>query len=114
MLVGVGVTLVVVLLAVGIFAAQKAGFSLAASASQDGGIATINGLQTITQIGSTANILDANGNPVAANPDPYKVAIAPADLSPTLKAGDVLVSNIGNDTHGITIVKFAQQPGKGY
>lgn len=115
MLVGIGVTLVVALLAVGIFAAQKSGLSHAASndSSQGGGITTINGLQTIAQIGSTADILDANGNPIAANPDPYKIAIAPADLSPTLRAGDVLVSNIGNDTHGVTIVKFAQQPGTG-
>ena len=117
MLIGVGVTLVVALLAVGVFASQKLAPSHAAPmAKKDmraGAITTINGLQTIAQIGSTTDILDANGNPITANPDPYKIAIAPANLAPNLKAGDVLVSNIGNDTQGVTIVKFKQQPGTG-
>jgi hypothetical protein len=116
-LIGISVTLVVALIAVGVFAAQKISPSHAAPASKSfahaGGITTINGLQTITQIGSTTNILDANGNVITANPDPYKIAIAPANLAPNLQAGDVLVSNIGNDTHGVTIVKFKQQPGTG-
>jgi hypothetical protein len=117
MFIGVGITLAVMLLAVGFFAVQKSSSSHAASVSTHGrhmgGITTINGLQNITQIGSTTNILDPNGNPITANPDPYKIAIAPANLSPNLKAGDVLVSNIGNDTQGITVVKFTQQPGTG-
>ncbi len=117
MLIGIGVTLVIALLAIGVFTAQKLVPSHAASAEKKearaGNMTTINGLQTITQIGSTMDILDANGNPITANPDPYKIAIAPTDLSPNLKAGDVLVSNIGNDTHGTTIVKFKQQAGTG-
>jgi len=116
-LIGISVTLVVALMAVGVFAAQKLSPSHAAPTSKSfahaGGITTINGLQTITQIGSTTNILDANGNAITANPDPYKIAIAPANLAPNLRAGDVLVSNIGNDTHGVTIVKFTQQLGTG-
>jgi hypothetical protein len=116
-LIGISVTLIVALMAVGVFAAEKLSPSHAAPASNSfahaGGITTINGLQTITQIGSTTNILDANGNAITANPDPYKIAIAPANLAPNLRAGDVLVSNIGNDTHGVTIVKFKQQPGTG-
>ncbi len=116
-LIGISVTLVVALMAVGVFAAQKLSPSHAAPTSKSfahaGGITTINGLQTITQIGSTTNILDANGNAITANPDRYKIAIAPANLAPNLRAGDVLVSNIGNDTHGVTIVKFTQQLGTG-
>jgi hypothetical protein len=116
--IGVGVVLALVVLAGATFGLQKLSFSHAASVSRSnfhkGAITTINGLNTITQIGSTANILDANGNPIMANPDPYKIAIAPANLAPSLRAGDVLVSNIGNDTHGVTVVKFTQQPGTGH
>jgi hypothetical protein len=116
MFIGVGVTLAVVLIACAVFAVQKLGDSHAAPAEKSsfhaGHITTINGLNTITQIGSTTNILDPNGNAITANPDPYKIAIAPANMG-NLRAGDVLVSNIGNDTHGTTIVKFKQQPGTG-
>ena len=116
MFIGVAVTLAVVLLVGAAFAMQKFGDMHAApvekSSFHAGHITTINGLNTITQIGSTTNILDPNGNAITANPDPYKIAIAPANMG-NLRAGDVLVSNIGNDTHGTTIVKFKQQPGTG-
>src|SRR5450432_1870793 len=52
MLIGAGITLLVTLLAVGVFASQKLIPSHAASAN-DEAITTIAGLQTITQIGST-------------------------------------------------------------
>jgi len=117
-LLGISATLIIALMAVGVFATQKLSLSHAAPVSQSaahaGGITTINGLQTITQIGSTANILDANGNAITVDPNPYKIAIAPSsDSSSGLKAGDVLVSNIGNNDHGVTIVKFKQQSGTG-
>ncbi len=80
---------------------------------QGGGITTINGLTTLAQVGSTANILDANGNAITVDPNPYKIAIAPANLSTGLNAGDILVSNIGNEDHGVTIVKFAQGQAQG-
>src|SRR5438128_2551095 len=89
-LIGISVTLVVALMAVGVFAAQKLSPTHAAPASKSfahGGITTINGLQTITQIGSTTNILDVNGDAITANPDPYKIAIAPANLAPNLRVG---------------------------
>lgn len=76
-------------------------------------VTTINGLKKITQIGSTATILNARGKQVTVDPNPYKIAIAPANLVPGLRAGDILVSNIGNNDHGITIVKFAGQKGTG-
>src|SRR5690348_7426649 len=103
MLIGSGVTLVIALLAVGIFTAQELGTSHAAPVEKKtmhggaGAITTINGLNTITQIGSATNILDNNGNPVTANSDPYKIVIVPDGLaSPVLKPGNLLVSNIGN------------------
>ncbi len=115
-LIGGGVFLAIALLIGGVFASQKLISSHAAApqAQAAAPIKTIAGLQTITQVGSTTDILDANGNAITANPDPYKIAIAPANLGPNLKKGDVLVSNIGNDTKGITIVKFPQgKQGKG-
>jgi hypothetical protein len=43
-------------------------------------ITTIAGLTNIQQIGSTQNINDANGNAIAANPNPYKVVVVPERL----------------------------------
>lgn len=119
MFIGVGVTLAVVLLAGGFFALQKLAPTHAASASRysydnNDRITTINGLNKISQVGSTANILDANGNPITVDPNPYKIAIAPSNLSNGLKAGDILVSNIGNEDHGITLVKFSGQHATGH
>src|SRR5581483_7570657 len=75
MFIGVAVTLAIVLLAGAAFALQRFGSSYAApvekSSFHAGHITTINGLNTITQIGSTTNILDPNGNAITANPDPY-------------------------------------------
>ncbi len=114
MLISIGVTLVIVLFAAGVFTAQKLAPSHAASVDDSGAITTINGLNTITQIGSATNILDNNGNPVTANSDPYKIVIVPNDLaSPILKPGNLLVSNIGNDDHGVTIPQFMQQTSTG-
>lgn len=113
---GISVTLALLLIAGGAFALQKLVITHAASAEKsyhhDGAMTTINGLNTIAQIGSTANILDAQGNQVAVDPNPYKIAIAPANLSNGVKAGDILVSNIGNNDHGVTLVKFAGQSGQ--
>lgn len=118
MLISIGVTLIIALLAVGVFTAQKLVPSHAASvdekAMHSGAITTINGLNTIAQIGSATNILDNNGNPVTANSDPYKIVVVPDDFaSPILKPGNLLVSNIGNDDHGVTIPQFMQQTSTG-
>ena len=76
-------------------------------------ITTIVGLTNIQQIGSTENIVDANGNAVDANPNPYKVIVVPENLG-KLKRGTVIVSNIGNDgTTGTTLVKFEPFPSTG-
>jgi DNA-binding beta-propeller fold protein YncE len=74
-------------------------------------ITTINGLKKIAQVGSTTNVLDARGKKATVDPNPYKIAIAPANLSYGIKAGDILVSNIGNEDHGATVIKFAGQKG---
>lgn len=112
--ISIGVTLAVVLLASTAFALQKLAPSHAASASDSYyHITTINGLHKVSQIGSTANILGVNNTKIAVDPNPYKIAIAPSDYSNGLRAGDILVSNIGNNDRGITIVKFSSRGGTG-
>jgi hypothetical protein len=117
MFISISVMFALVLFGGGVFALQKLFPAQAMPAAlripHNGAITTINGLNTISQVGSTANILDAKGNPITVDPNPYKIAIAPSDLSPSLKADDILVSNIGNTDHGTTIVKFPAKGGTG-
>lgn len=70
-------------------------------------ITTIAGLKirNIQQIGNSEDILDTNGHPVVVDSDPYKIAIASENFAPDLKAGDVMVSNVGEGV-GATVVKF--------
>lgn len=107
----------IVLFAGGVFAVGKMMTTNAAAVPGKAGsaarITTINGLQKILQVGSTATVLNAQGQQVMVDPNPYKIAIAPAGLANGLKAGDLVVSNIGNMDHGVTLVKFAQQKGPG-
>lgn len=118
MFIGVGVILFMVLLGGMVSPMRKLVPIYAAPASSSsfhfGQIATINGLNKISEIGSTANIIDTHGNQIAVDSDPYKIAIVPPDLSNGLKAGDILVSNIGNTTQGTTIVNFSGQQGPGH
>src|SRR5215469_4541640 len=97
-LVGFSVTFALVLLAGAAFAFQTLAPSHAASVIQRShhaqALTTINKLTHISQVGSTANILSAQGKPLTVDPNPYKIAIAPTNLSPNLQAGDILVSNI--------------------
>jgi DNA-binding beta-propeller fold protein YncE len=81
------------------------------SDDDDARVTTIVGLETITQVGSTASILDAQGNTVTVDPNPYKVAIAPENLGMNLREGDIVVSDIGNNDHGVTIARFPRQHG---
>lgn len=117
-LIGVGVIFALVLLAASAaFALQTLAISHAASYSRydrhNHAIATINGLAKITQIGSTATILNTQGKQVTVDPNPYKIAIAPSNLFPGFRAGDIVVSDIGNNDKGITLVKFSAQKGPG-
>jgi hypothetical protein len=118
MLIGASVLLALALLATSAgFALQTLIASHAASYSRDGrhnrAMTTINGLTKITQVGSTATILNTQGKQVTVDPNPYKIAIAPSNLFPGLRTGDIVVSNIGNNDQGITLVKFSAQGGPG-
>ncbi|GCE19441.1 hypothetical protein KDK_32410 [Dictyobacter kobayashii] len=113
---GIFMTIIILVCALGFFAFQQLSPSHAAYMQHKQqpavAITTINGLKHIMQIGSTANVLDFAGKKAMVDPNPYKVAITPVNLSPTLKAGDVLVSNIGNEDKGTTIIKFPPDAGK--
>jgi hypothetical protein len=81
-------------------------------------ISTINGLTRITVVGSTAFIVDQRGRTIAVDSNPYGVTIVPPNLPSsntpgTLKAGDMLVSNIGDNDTGTTLVRFPQKGGPG-
>jgi DNA-binding beta-propeller fold protein YncE len=78
---------------------------------------TINGLGKITEIGSTAFILDAQNNTIAVDPNPYDVAVFPANtpsMPNGLKAGDLVVTNFGANQTGTTLVRFSGQNGPGH
>ncbi len=77
---------------------------------------TINGLNRIAMVGSTAAIVDAKGHTAAVDPNPYGVAIVPANMNMSngLKAGDILVSNIGAQDKGNTVVNFPGKKGPGH
>ena len=118
LLIGAGVLLALMLVAGVVVTTQSKGDSHAASRDNgrygnQGRITTINGLNNIAMVGSTADILDKNGNKIMANPDPYGVAIAPDGTGNGLRKGDILVTNLGNDKKGVTIVKYKKQKGPG-
>lgn len=90
-----------------------------ATAARKGPITTINGLSRIAIVGSTAFLVDAHGRTIAVDPNPYGVTIVPpsirtSNISGTLKAGDILVSNIGANDTGTTLVRFLGQKGPGF
>ncbi len=75
---------------------------------------TINQLQRLSVVGSTAFVLDAQGKTVAVDSNPYGIAIVPATAKmPTasggLKPGDIVVTDIGANHDGNILVRF---PGK--
>jgi DNA-binding beta-propeller fold protein YncE len=113
---GIGIMLVVLLVAGLTFATQKLSFSHAAASVEKkadlDAITTINGLTKITMVGRTDQIIDAHGKTITVDPNPYGIAIS--DGSNGLKKGDILVTNIGNNDMGNTIVKFADQKGPGH
>ena len=81
----------------------------------NGPATTIKGLLRLSVVGNTAFIVDAKGRTIAVDANPYGVAIVPpgmpASSTPgSLKAGDILVSNIGANDTGTTLVRF---PAKG-
>ena len=95
-----------------LFATNARAFANNAAAS------TINQLHHITVIGSTANILGANGQPVTVDANPYGIAIAPRGTPATgqpgvLYPGDIVVTNFGANDTGTTLVRFPRRSGPG-
>ncbi len=81
-------------------------------------VTTINDLNRISVIGSTAFILDGHGKTISVDPNPYGVAIAPtsvpASTNPgSLKPGDIVVTNFGANETGKTLVRFPAGKGPG-
>src|SRR5579872_495624 len=79
---------------------------------------TINNLDSIAVVGSTAFIVDGHGRTIATDANPYGVAIVPNDMSTssaqgTLRPGDIVVTNIGGMDAGTTIVRFPGGKGPG-
>lgn len=100
------------LLIIGLFAATH----IAVRAYASGGpVTTIKGLHTISVVGSTQTILNANGNTITVDANPYGVAIAPSTTpsSSTLNPGDIIVSNFGANGTGTSLVRFPGKTGPG-
>ena len=81
-------------------------------------VSTINGLSRISVVGSTAFIVDAHGRTMAVDSNPYGVTIVPTSIPAsnavgTLKAGDIVVTNIGANDTGTTLVRFPKKMGPG-
>jgi hypothetical protein len=81
-------------------------------------VASINGLTRISVVGSTAFILDARGHTISVDANPYGVAIAPpstpvSNVPGSLRAGDIVVTNIGGNDTGTTLVRFPAKMGPG-
>src|SRR5690349_3970842 len=84
----------------------------------NGAATTINNLHRISVVGSTAFIVDGHGRTIATDANPYGVAIAPnnvpaSNTAGSLKPGDILVTNIGGNDTGTTIVRFPAGKGPG-
>jgi DNA-binding beta-propeller fold protein YncE len=70
-------------------------------------------------VGSTAFIVDAHGRTIAVDPNPYGVTIVPPGIPASktpgvLRTGDILVSNIGANDTGTTLVRFSAHGGPGF
>jgi hypothetical protein len=82
-------------------------------------VTTINGLNRISEIGSTAFILDVHGKTISADANPYGIAIAPAstpilNMAGALRPGDIVVTNFGANQTGMTLVRFPGGKGPGH
>lgn len=84
----------------------------------NGPVTTINGLNRISVVGSTAFIVDGHRRTISVDPNPYGVAIAPsgvpASTTPgSLKPGDIVVTNFGANETGTTLIRFPAGKGPG-
>jgi hypothetical protein len=90
-----------------------------ASKAFDGSATTIKALSRISIVGSTAFILDAHGKTIAVDANPYGVTITPSSIPVstvpgTLQDDDIVVSNIGANDTGTTLVRFPKKMGPGH
>lgn len=99
---------------------QKQGSPSPMTMMNNGGqaVTTINNLARISVVGSTALIVDGNGRTITVDANPYGVAIVPAGMpaatmAGSLKPGDIVVTNIGGNDTGATIVRFPAGKGPG-
>lgn len=79
---------------------------------------TINKLDRISVVGSTAFIVDGHGRTISVDPNPYGVAVVPTTRSATttpgsLKPGDIVVTDFGANSTGATLVRFPAGKGPG-
>jgi hypothetical protein len=77
---------------------------------------TIAGLRRLSVVGSTQFIVDQAGHTASVDANPYGVAVVSAAAGRThgLKAGDILVTNIGAEDKGTTLVRFPAGEGPGH
>lgn len=81
---------------------------------QEPPISTINELTRLAEVGSTAVIIDGHGSTLAVDSNPYGVAMVPAaSAHGSLHSGDIVVSNIGANDAGTTLVRFPGGMGPG-
>jgi hypothetical protein len=82
---------------------------------------TINGLVHISVVGSTQFIIDKKGHTAAVDANPYDVQIVPSTPATlvnapygSVRAGDLVATNIGNLDTGNTLVAFPARVGPGH
>jgi hypothetical protein len=105
----------VVLVVSGVFTTRTATY---ATTARNSPLTTIDRLSRIAVVGNTAFIVDAHGKTIAVDANPYGVTIVPTGITASktpgaLKAGDILVSNIGANDTGTTLVRFPAGRGPG-
>ena len=100
-----------------VHASSRSGHNL--SMNGDNRVATtINNLNSIVVVGSTAFIVDGHGRTISVDANPYGVAVTPdgmaASMTPgSLKPGDVVVTDFGANSTGTTLVRFPAGKGPG-
>src|SRR5438552_1900051 len=119
----IGITLLSLVLAIGVVSALRTHRTYASQATTADSkavhtVSTITGLKRIAVVGSTAFIVDAKGRTIAADANPYGIAIAPStipasNMPSSLKPGDIIVTNIGGNDTGTTLVRFPNKMGPG-
>jgi hypothetical protein len=78
---------------------------------------TINNLNRVSVVGSTAFIVNGQGHTVTVDANPYGIAIAPRNTpfmgAGSVRPGDIVVTNFGANNTGTTLVRFPAAKGPG-